>query len=448
NYPGTVYLDLYDQSKKIYVPEHIPNLYISLPFCSRRCSFCTIVSDISIKEREEYFKALFKEMEFYKRDKKVKVNFIDLGGGTASMLTPRELDNLLYKIRECFDIGEEPKICFEAHPELARQENRFELLHIAKKHRIPNIAFGVQTFDDSLLKRLNRGHDVNDVWKAVSLSKKFLPSFSIDLMCGLEGQSMESIKKTIIETIKVDPGAIDLYTYVNSHRSIDKVSKNRDTLLMIMFLLNALSQYGWYPHRISASVILFKKVKDMESTMNALEGMGEFGDMNLLGIGNGAFSFNRRYHSASPYDIRKYMDNVKRNGIGFSLYSEKGEDDFFYNYIKDSLRRYSYLDIKKIDKRFNIDFRRSYAKILDKLRTLGLIAFRPSEDNLRLTKLGFIYEDKVSSFFFPEKHFRDYFALEQKVKNSHLAEFYEEICNSPFNFELTPEIHDFIKKNN
>ena len=67
-------------------------------------------------------------------------------------------------------------------------------------------------------------------------------------------------------------------------------------------------------------------------------------------------------------------------------------------------------------------------------------------DILKLTKLGFIYCEKVITFFFPLKFYEDSFNLANKIKNSTLSEYYQEICNSPFNFELTPEIKKIIEK--
>ena len=446
NYPGTLYLDKFSKNYDLSIPDEISNLFISLPFCSRRCTFCTIISDSSPVGREEYFKALFKEMRFYKKSPKTKVKYIDLGGGTASLLTPNELDSLLTVVKDCFELEDNPHICLEAHPELIHQQNRTDLLSVARKHKIPNIAFGVQTFDDQLLSKFNRGHGVEDVKKAVSFAKKYIPSFSFDLIVGIDGQDMESVGKTICETLLQNPGSIDLYTYVNSHLSLNNSSDNKRSFIMTLFFLNSFTRLGWYPHRISADVIVFKKSRDMNSIKSALEGLGSFGHLNLLGVGSGAFSFLKDFHAVNPYDINKYISNVESNNVGFSLYYKKDAKDLFYNYVKDSLRRHCTLDISKISKIFAFDFVRHYRRIIGKLVSLGLITYDEDKMLLRLTKLGFIYSDKVISFFFPTKYFEDYFALEKKVNNSHLKEFHEEICNSPFNFELTPEIHSFIRK--
>lgn len=447
NYPGTLRFERYDPGQSLKLPDCLSNLYVSLPFCSRRCSFCTIISDIDVQARKKYFDALFKEMGHYSAGTRQKVGYVDLGGGTATMLLPEELDALMHKIKQCFDIGDEPHVCFEGHPELARQEHRHKILHVAKQHKIPNIAFGVQTFDEELLRRFNRGHDVKDVWDSVRLAKKFLPSFSIDLICGLENQSIESVKSTIIETIRLNPPSIDLYTYVNSHKSIDRTAENRKTVLMTLLFINVLTKHGWYPHRISADVIVFKKNEHMEQTLAAVEGLGKLGETNLLGVGNGAFSFMRDWHATTPYDMASYISNVDQSGTGISLYSAKNQTDLLMNYIKDSLRRYNVLDLRSLSEEFGIDAKERYGKVISKLESLGLLNLEDGGQKFKLTKLGFIYNDKVISYFFPIEHYKEYYGLEKSVRdNPELSQFYEEICNSPFNFELTPEAYSFLEK--
>lgn len=446
SYPSTVFLDGFDDPGRVVIPDVISNLYVSLPFCSRQCTFCTIISGVDNRRREEYFKALFAEMEFYKRQKRPKVRYIDLGGGSVSFLTPEELDSLMCKIEECFELPENPEVCLEAHPELARQGNRHDLLRVARKHKIPNISFGVQTFDDALLERLNRGHTVGDVKESARIAKQFLPSFSIDLLGGIEGQTKESLFTTLAETIRLKPGSIDFYTYINSHNSIESSADNANSLFTVLFVLNSLVSFGWFPHRLCSDVVIFKRPDENDNINDVIRGLGPFGKLEMIGLGSGAFSFSSRFHSANPYDIPKYISNVKENGLGFSLYSENSAEAYFCNFVKDSIRRYCRLNFNTVRKIFGIDFRREYSTVIERLASLGLIKMGPSGNGFRLTKLGFIYDDKVISFFFPAKYFEDYFALEEKVNSSHLKEFHEEICNSPFNFELTPEIHSFIRK--
>src|SRR5450755_2187275 len=96
-----------------------PSLYIHIPFCSRKCLFCSFVISVGQEHRrEEYVNALVREM---KNHEGVRIKTIYLGGGTPSMLDENHLDDLMNAIRKNFVFENDIEITIEANPESINQ---------------------------------------------------------------------------------------------------------------------------------------------------------------------------------------------------------------------------------------------------------------------------------------------------------------------------------------
>ncbi len=197
------------------------SLYISIPFCPSRCSYCTFTShsvEKAAKLIPQYVELLCGEL----KDIAVLIDEIGLhletvymGGGTPTGLTAKQLDRVLSTVNESFDMTGVRELTVEAgRPDTITAEK----LAVLKKNGVGRISINPQTMDDEVLAAIGRKHTAEDVKNAFTLAKTFgFDSINMDLISGLPGDNMEKFRKTIAEVIAMNPDNITLHTLTVKH---------------------------------------------------------------------------------------------------------------------------------------------------------------------------------------------------------------------------------------
>ena len=197
------------------------SLYISIPFCPSRCSYCTFTShsvEKAAKLIPQYVELLCGEL----KDIAVLIDEIGLhletvymGGGTPTVLTAKQLDRVLSTVNESFVMTGVRELTVEAgRPDTITAEK----LAVLKKNGVGRISINPQTMDDEVLAAIGRKHTAEDVKNAFTLAKTFgFDSINMDLISGLPGDNMEKFRKTIAEVIAMNPDNITLHTLTVKH---------------------------------------------------------------------------------------------------------------------------------------------------------------------------------------------------------------------------------------
>ena len=159
------------------------SIYIHIPFCERKCSYCAFVSFcLSKTDREKYMQALLEEIESFSTVK--RVNTIYLGGGTPSLLTKEEIFSIFRKLREKFDIDKNAEITIEVNPNSVEEEK----LKAYKEVGVNRISVGVQSLSNKSLKSIGRLHTKKEAIEKLKLIGKYFENISADLIIGLSGE--------------------------------------------------------------------------------------------------------------------------------------------------------------------------------------------------------------------------------------------------------------------
>ena len=174
------------------------SLYISIPFCPSRCSYCTFTShsvEKAAKLIPQYVELLCGEL----KDIAVLIDEIGLhletvymGGGTPTVLTAKQLDRVLSTVNESFDMTGVRELTVEAgRPDTITAEK----LAVLKKNGVGRISINPQTMDDEVLAAIGRKHTAEDVKNAFALATTFgFDSINMDLLSGLPGDNMEKFR--------------------------------------------------------------------------------------------------------------------------------------------------------------------------------------------------------------------------------------------------------------
>ena len=241
-------------------PKNSFSLYVSIPFCPTRCSYCSFVShsigtESAKKLIPEYVNKLCEEIEFTAR--KAKENGLILtnvywGGGTPTTLGAEDLDRILTAIEDNFDLSE----CGEYTVEAGRPDTiTEEKLLVLKKHNVGRISINPQTFSDSVLKTIGRCHTTALTEEKYCLARKVgFDSINMDLIAGLPTDTFESFKRSVDRAINLGADNITVHTLALKRSSTivtenESDSVNADGISnMLDYAFNALTQGGYHPY--------------------------------------------------------------------------------------------------------------------------------------------------------------------------------------------------------
>ncbi|HHS92082.1 MAG TPA: oxygen-independent coproporphyrinogen III oxidase, partial [Campylobacterales bacterium] len=192
------------------------SLYLHLPFCENLCTFCACHKHITKRHtvEDEYIDTLLKEWELYLMlfDEEVVIREIHLGGGTPTFFSSQNLKRLIDGIFKSAQKHEAFEFSFEAHPNETSKEQLETLYELGFKRT----SFGIQDYDPTVQKAINRIQTYETVEKIHNLSREIgYTSISHDIIFGLPHQNKESIQKTIENTVKLRPDRIAYYSYAH-----------------------------------------------------------------------------------------------------------------------------------------------------------------------------------------------------------------------------------------
>ena len=208
------------------------SLYVSIPFCPTRCSYCSFVShsmDSAIKLMPDYVNALCKELEIIGnivKETNTKIDTIYIGGGTPTSISADDLRKIMEAVENNFDLDNVREYSVEAgRPDTITEEK----LRVIKELGAERISVNPQTLNDEVLKVIGRKHTGEDALKAFELAKKIgFKNINTDLIAGLPTESAESFRNTLDTIIDMDPASITVHTLTLKRAAnlFDKVSEN------------------------------------------------------------------------------------------------------------------------------------------------------------------------------------------------------------------------------
>ncbi len=196
-------------------------LYIHIPFCGRRCGYCDFYSTTSPERMEAFLEAAKREMNtrqsFFERSPLSTFHFplstIYIGGGTPSLLSPEQLRGLLDHAAGLWDCSGLREVTLEANPEdLTGRNADGGLLSDIKRIGFDRLSIGVQSFDDGLLRLMNRRHDAERARQAVKAAQRVgFDNISIDLIYGIPGMTYAQWERSLDEAIALGVQHVSAY---------------------------------------------------------------------------------------------------------------------------------------------------------------------------------------------------------------------------------------------
>ncbi|EJP24617.1 coproporphyrinogen dehydrogenase HemZ [Peptostreptococcaceae bacterium AS15] len=222
------------------------SLYISIPFCPSRCNYCSFFSmDINKGKKfvDDYLKNLEIEIRHtlsmpYFKDKKISSVYV--GGGTPSSLDYDELRRFFKIINDNFNINEVDEFTFEAGRVDTLDE---EKLRIIFQNKVDRISINPQTMNDITFGRIGRNHNSKDVREIFTLARQIgFDNINMDLIMGLTGESIEDMRYSVEEIVKLDPESITVHCLAVKRASDINTKKIKTDNLQISDLMQEVNE--------------------------------------------------------------------------------------------------------------------------------------------------------------------------------------------------------------
>lgn len=233
------------------------SLYIGIPFCPTRCSYCSFISQAVAHNKkfvEPFTDALMKEIEetaFMADDLGFKVETIYFGGGTPTTLSPVNLERLIKRVKECFDISFLREFTMEAgRPDTFSDE----MVAMLYENGVNRLSINPQSMNQKTLDKIGRCHSVEQIEKAFSLARKY-GNFSIntDIIAGLPEESLDDFIRTVEGVCALSPDAVTVHTmYLKRAASLigdfEKLRFASDMDSMVQYAYDTLTGKGYNPY--------------------------------------------------------------------------------------------------------------------------------------------------------------------------------------------------------
>ncbi len=366
-------------------------LYFHIPFCKQACHYCDFHFSTNLSRQNEIVDGLLLEMSMRKEYLTNKtLSSIYFGGGTPSLLDEKQLERIFQQINKQFEIKKDCEITLEANPD----DLSMSKLESLKQVGVNRLSIGVQSFDDDVLKFLNRSHDSTMAQEALRIARKVgFDNISIDLIYAIPDQGTEKLQQNITTALSFEPEHLSAYSLTIEPKTVfgNWVGKNKlkpvdDTLNADQFALLRieLTKAGYEHYEISnyCKPGLYSKHNSSYWKQEA-----------YLGIGPSAHSYNGSSRQFNVSNNAQYIKSIKENKIP-SQREELTIENKINEFIFTTLRTLWGCDLKKLIEMYSYDMISHQGEYLEKLSINGLITIE--QDVLKLTFKGMLVADQIS----------------------------------------------------
>jgi oxygen-independent coproporphyrinogen-3 oxidase len=369
-------------------------IYIHIPFCKKLCFYCDFYRVLTPDNKSAFLKALLKECEIRKDYLTEEIiSTIYLGGGTPSVLTADELQIILEQIYENYKVEKDCEITIELNPDDIDED----YLKNIRKLNINRISLGIQSWRDEDLKMLNRRHD--SAQAETALKETFKAGFNnvtIDLIYGIPGMSSADWAANLDKSLAFDIKHISAYHLTIEPGTVFDKMKKAGQLVEIEEEESA-AQFGILIEKAESAGFIHYEISNFgKESYFSRHNTNYWKQVNYLGIGPSAHSFNKFSRQWNIRDINKYTKAVNNNKSFF----EKEELDVktrFNEYIMTSLRTMWGIDLDFIERTFEKEGYDYVINMAGKFRDYGLM--KQENKNLILTNQGKMISDNIISEF-------------------------------------------------
>jgi len=372
---------------------HAPRAaYFHVPFCLHRCGYCDFAL---IAERDDLIPAWLAalENELSRVHQRYSVDSIFIGGGTPTHLDVSQLTQLIGLITSRFTLSAGGEFSIEANPD-GLDNDRLDVLRDLGVNRL---SLGVQSFDDVVLKTLERQHTRAEAIEVVHRAAERFSNLSLDLIFGVPGLSQQSWLESLSTTVALPLTHVSTYglTFEKGTNFFQRMQQGHLAVLpdelerdMYAAAIQRLPEFGFEHYEISN----FAK-PSFECRHNMVYWAAE----EYFAFGPGAARYVDGIRSTNARNVTRWINKWSRSEVALQESEQLNADEKIREAVFLGLRRVGGIDLARFEQRFSVQLPHYAAEILQKHVATGLLEI--VDDHLRLTPEGRFIADTVISDF-------------------------------------------------
>ena len=369
-------------------------IYIHIPFCKQKCSYCDFHFSTNLQHKSNLIQAINKELEIRKDEISTPLETIYFGGGTPSILSEIELESIFETIYKNYSTKNLKEITLEANPDDLNKEK----LNFLKSTPINRFSIGVQSFFEEDLKLMNRAHNAQEAETSIKLAQDFgFENITIDLIYGSTTTTNEMWKQNLQKAIELNVPHISSYALTVEEKTIldhqikkgitKPVDEDRQNE-QFQLLVDTLTSNDFIQYEISN----FGK-EDYFSLHNSNYWKG----IHYLGIGPSAHSYNGKTRAWNIANNSKYIQAINENNLPQEI-EVLNEVEKFNEMIMIGLRTIYGIDLNRINSEFSQALVNSFHEELNQLINENLV--EKKENKIILKPEAKFFADGIASRLF------------------------------------------------
>lgn len=369
-------------------------IYIHIPFCKQACHYCDFHFSTNLKLQQDMVDAICKELYLQKDYLNAPIKTLYFGGGTPSLLTAQQLEQILDTVDKHYDLSTLEELTLESNPDDLTLAKLQEL----QQAGINRLSIGIQTFHDPFLKFMNRAHSAKEAEFAVKTAQDLgINNITIDLIYAIPNNDHTVWHNDLDKAIALEVPHISSYCLTIEDRTVFgnwakkkkiKVAEEEFAAEQFEILVERLKGAGYEHYEISNFALPNHYSKHNTAYWQ---------QKKYLGIGPGAHSYNGYSRQFNISNNPKYIKSLAEGTLPFTL-EELSNVDQVNEYLMTTLRTMWGCDLSYIKQKYEVDLFKQFPKELNNMLDMDWISVE--ENNMKLTEKGKLFADKITEDLF------------------------------------------------
>lgn len=357
-------------------------LYIHIPWCLTRCPYCAFFAlPFKRDDFEHYLDVLNQEKQLYLPQIKRPLTSVYFGGGTPSLLSASQINDILSDL----PLSDDAEITLEINPIQLKPQYVQEL----SATRVNRVSLGTQSMDDEELMLLGRRHKAADIEPGIRLLQEYgFSNISVDFMYGMPHSTEDSVEANLEQMLRLPVQhlscyLLEIYDDTPFKKYLKKIPKDQVLSDQYDMILHLTEKAGFRQYEISNFAL-----PAYQSTHNMLYWNRD----EYLAWGAGATGYYKRIRYSNPPDLQQYERDLA-SGKLFPNGHKNSKDDDEWDYVMMRLRLSEGIKFADYKKRFGMKFGRD--KAIAKLQEAGLLI--ADGEGIRISRYGLFISNYVIS---------------------------------------------------
>ncbi|KAF6628174.1 coproporphyrinogen-III oxidase family protein [Paenibacillus polymyxa] len=381
------------------------NVYVHIPFCSKRCDFCyyRVEAPKGRDEIQYYVELLLEEIKLMSQLPEFnlyQMNSLYFGGGTPSMLSEEQIVSITEAIVALFPKSKDFEFCMEVSPSGGATKAKLETM---KSIGVGRISMGLQSLNEQILELNGRNHSKKQFYQAFErIREAGFDWINCDIMSGMLGTTEENWQGTIQELLGLHPENIAIYkmeVYYNT-KLFRKVKEEPALLISnrveARHFDEARAVFEDHGYRMSDCFSFISDDKYLHRHRRNLQNSEE-----MIGIGLSSFSYVNGYVYQNTSKMDEYENMIRNHELPMNRAYKLTQQDEMVRFIAMGLKNLHFSRQHFID-RFGVDASDLFANKIEHLIDKEVLYM--NDNTLGITSRYYGYADDIGRFFYPKQH--------------------------------------------